>query len=197
MSVFYIYIWDTRIGPGFIKICTYFPYPVKAWGSTGMSGPSGRPLAGPGASLSCPTGSRPAETRPRCSRSATASARAPSRCGSSGGCARLPLPLGTADRDAGYWWELSMRQVETSRTLVFTSRRPRPRVLRGAAVREHGPGPPGKRRAPVRRGQVRRGPQRAPGGTFKTRIDQYCSLVTMNINYKNSRLKQYLNYLQP
>ena len=33
--------------------------------------------------------------------------------------ARIPLPLEAADRDAGYWWELSMRQVETSRTLVF------------------------------------------------------------------------------
>ena len=33
--------------------------------------------------------------------------------------ARIPLPLTSADRDAGYWWELSMRQVETSRTLVF------------------------------------------------------------------------------
>ena len=35
--------------------------------------------------------------------------------------ARLPLPLTTADRDAGFWWELSMRQVETSRTLVFST----------------------------------------------------------------------------
>jgi hypothetical protein len=31
----------------------------------------------------------------------------------------LPLPLTPADRQAGYWWELSMRQVETSRTIVF------------------------------------------------------------------------------
>ena len=31
----------------------------------------------------------------------------------------LPLPLTSADRDAGCWWELSMRQTETSRTLVF------------------------------------------------------------------------------
>ena len=31
---------------------------------------------------------------------------------------RLPLPLTVADQDAGYWWELSMRQVETSRTLA-------------------------------------------------------------------------------
>jgi hypothetical protein len=31
-----------------------------------------------------------------------------------------PLPLTAADRAAGYWWELSMRQVEVSRTLVWT-----------------------------------------------------------------------------
>src|ERR1700750_2930217 len=28
---FFVYISDERMGPGFIKICTYFPYPVKAW----------------------------------------------------------------------------------------------------------------------------------------------------------------------
>jgi hypothetical protein len=32
---------------------------------------------------------------------------------------RLPLPLTTADRDHGCWWQLAMRQVEISRTLVF------------------------------------------------------------------------------
>jgi len=31
VSVFYVYIWDNKMGSGFIKICTYFPYPVKAW----------------------------------------------------------------------------------------------------------------------------------------------------------------------
>ncbi len=31
VSVFYVYIFDEQMGPGFIKICTYFPYPVKAW----------------------------------------------------------------------------------------------------------------------------------------------------------------------
>jgi hypothetical protein len=41
--------------------------------------------------------------------------------------ARLPLPLGEADRDGGYWWECSMRQVEVSRTLVFDA----PRHARG------------------------------------------------------------------
>ena len=39
----------------------------------------------------------------------------------------LPLPLTDADRAAGYWWEISMRQVEVSRTIVFTQ----PRHARG------------------------------------------------------------------
>ena len=39
----------------------------------------------------------------------------------------LPLPLTPADRDAGYWWELSMRQIEVSRTIVFDA----PRHARG------------------------------------------------------------------
>jgi hypothetical protein len=39
----------------------------------------------------------------------------------------LPLSLTEHDRAAGYWWELSMRQVETSRSLVFDA----PRRARG------------------------------------------------------------------
>ena len=32
---------------------------------------------------------------------------------------RIPLPLAAADREHDCWWQLSMRQVEVSRTLVF------------------------------------------------------------------------------
>jgi hypothetical protein len=35
----------------------------------------------------------------------------------------LPLPFGETDRDAGYWWECSMRQIEISRTIVFDAPR--------------------------------------------------------------------------
>ena len=31
VSVFYVCIFDEQMGPGFIKICTYFPYPVKVY----------------------------------------------------------------------------------------------------------------------------------------------------------------------
>jgi hypothetical protein len=29
--VFYFYLWDADFGPALIKICTYFPYPIKVW----------------------------------------------------------------------------------------------------------------------------------------------------------------------
>jgi hypothetical protein len=39
----------------------------------------------------------------------------------------LPLPLTEHDRAGEYWWELSIRQVDVSRTIVFTQ----PRHARG------------------------------------------------------------------
>jgi hypothetical protein len=36
------------------------------------------------------------------------------------------LPLTAADRAAGYWWELSLRQVEVFRTIVFDAPRRAP-----------------------------------------------------------------------
>ena len=40
---------------------------------------------------------------------------------------RLPLPLTDADRAGGFWWDIAMRQIEVSRTIVFTA----PRHARG------------------------------------------------------------------
>src|SRR6266581_3488283 len=31
VSCYYFYVWDAEFGPGFIKICSYFPYPIKVW----------------------------------------------------------------------------------------------------------------------------------------------------------------------
>ena len=31
MTCYYFYLWDDEFGPGFIKICAYFPYPAKIW----------------------------------------------------------------------------------------------------------------------------------------------------------------------
>lgn len=35
----------------------------------------------------------------------------------------IPTPLSQTDRDGGYWWQLSMRQIEISRTIVFDAPR--------------------------------------------------------------------------
>lgn len=48
----------------------------------------------------------------------------------------IPKPLTAADRAAGYWWELSMRQVKVSRTLVFDAPR-RARALFEAVIRDN------------------------------------------------------------
>lgn len=45
-------------------------------------------------------------------------------------------PLDERDRDGGYWWELSMRQVEVFRTLVFDAPR-RARAFFEALVRDN------------------------------------------------------------
>ena len=31
VTCYYFYIWDADFGPAFIKVCAYFPYPVKVW----------------------------------------------------------------------------------------------------------------------------------------------------------------------
>ncbi|MDJ0358485.1 hypothetical protein [Paenarthrobacter sp. PH39-S1] len=31
VTCFYFYLWDTDFGAGFIKVCAYFPYPIKIW----------------------------------------------------------------------------------------------------------------------------------------------------------------------
>jgi len=42
VTCFYFYVWDADFGPVFIKICAYFPYPIKVC-STVITGPSSRP----------------------------------------------------------------------------------------------------------------------------------------------------------
>jgi hypothetical protein len=98
----YFYLWDEGFGPAFIKSVPTSPTRPRS-GSTAMSGPSGR-QSGPGSrSLSCPTASQPATTRPPCRRSATACSRAPSRCSPSGGspASRCPSALRTSEPGTG------------------------------------------------------------------------------------------------
>ena len=106
--------------------------------------------------------------------------------------AQIPLPLDAADRAAGFWWELSMRQVETSRTLVFDDDVHARAFFEALLCENMDLGQHENVELLFRRGQRLGRPTIAPpGGGFKTKIDRYCDLVTLNVFYKNSRLKQY------
>ena len=101
---------------------------------------------------------------------------------------RIPTPFTQDDQAAGYWWELSMRQVEVSRTLVFDD----PRRARGffeSLVGDNvGIGRPHEVHAVF--GRDRRGV--TTPRPFRTRIFSPGTEVKMDFAYKHSRVKQYL-----
>jgi hypothetical protein len=192
VSVFYVYIWDTAMGSGFIKICSYFPYPVKVWVNGHEWAKRQALAAGIGFTAlsngfaSCDD---PAALQAICDRFGPGTV----QVWFERWMARIPLPLTDADRDAGYWWELSMRQVETSRTLVFDDDVHARAFFEALLCENMDLGRPENVELLFRRGQrLGRASADPPGGGFKTKIDRYCDLVTLNVFYKNSRLKQYL-----
>ena len=121
VTCFYFYLWDADFGPAFIKICAYFPYPIKVWLNGHEWAKRQAVKAGIGFSelsngfASC---ADPAALQAICNRLG------PGTIGVffQRWMSRLPLPLTEHDRAAGYWWELSMRQIEVSRTWSSTRR---------------------------------------------------------------------------
>ena len=192
VSVFYVYIWDTTMGSGFIKICSYFPYPVKAWVNGHEWAKRQAAAAGIGFTAlsngfaSC---ADPAALQAICDRFGPGTV----QVWFERWMAQIPLPLTSADRDAGYWWELSMRQIEISRTLVFDHDVHARAFFEALLCENMDLGRPENVELLFRRGQRAGGHSSPPpGGGFKTKIDRYCNLVTLNVFYKSSRLKQYL-----
>jgi hypothetical protein len=111
VSVFYFYLWDADFGPGFVKICTYFPYPIEVWlnghesakQQARKAGMSFTALSNGFAATDDPVGLQ-----------AICDRLGPGTIGVfvERWLSRLPLPLTPADRAAGFWWELSMRQIQ-------------------------------------------------------------------------------------
>ena len=126
VGVYYFYLLDPDFGPGFIKICSYFPYPAKVWVNghewakrqAARAGLTFRALSNGFASCG-----EPGRLQAICDRFGPAQVQA----FFDRWTAVIPTPFTAADRAAGYWWELSMRQVEVSRTLVLDE----PRRARG------------------------------------------------------------------
>jgi hypothetical protein len=186
VTCFYFYVWDEEFGPGFIKLCSYFPYPAKVWVNghewakqqARRQGIAFTELANGFAACDQPQalqaicdGLGPAAIQGFFDR----------------WLACIPTPLGPADRAAGYWWELSMRQIEVSRTLVLDTPA-RARAFFEALVADNlGIGRPDEISLIFDR-RIRSDTDTG----FATRVVTRGVEVTVNVFYKHSRIKQYL-----
>ena len=186
VGVYYFYILDADFGPGFIKICTYFPYPAKVWlnGHEWAKRQARRARIGfselANGFASC---SRPEALQEICDSLGPEQVQA----FFDRWIEVIPTPFTEVDRAAGYWWELSMRQVEVSRTLVFDDPR-RARVFFESLVADNvGIGRPSEV-AMVFARQVRKTTKEP----FRGRIFSSGTEVKMDFAYKHSRVKQYL-----
>jgi hypothetical protein len=186
ITVYYFYILDPAFGLGFIKICSYFPYPLKMW----VNGHNWakREAAAEGLAFSelangfaaC---QHPARLQAICDRLSPAKLQAFFNYW----IARIPCPFTRADRQAGYWWQLSMRQVEVSRTLVLDAPR-RARALIEALVADNiGIGRPAAITVLFAR-RVQRNTQ----SLFRTRVFTQGTQVRIDFTYKHCRVKLYL-----
>jgi hypothetical protein len=187
VGTYYFYVLDPDFGLGFIKICTYFPYPAKVWVNghewakrqADHAGIGYTALANGFATCDDPEGLQaicdrfgPADVQGFFDRWIT----------------QLPTPLTAADRAGGYWWELSMRQVEVSRTLVLDDPRRARRFFEALVSDNVGIGRPEE--VHVVFGRDRRG--RTTTKQFRTRVFGPGTEVKMDFAYKHSRVKQYL-----
>jgi hypothetical protein len=188
VTCYYFYLWDDDFGPGFIKICSYFPYPAKVW----VNGHEWAKRQAVKAGI----GFTELSNGFAATDDSTALQRICDRLGPGvinvfvqRWLSVLPLPLTEHDRAGGYWWELSMRQIEVSRTLVFDA----PRHARGffeALVADNlDLGRPEHVELIFARDPRGR---RGVDPTFKTKLVTRGTEVTVNAFYKHSRIKQYL-----
>src|SRR5690242_3403573 len=122
VSCHYFYLWDADFGPAFIKVCAYFPYPAKIW-VNGHEWAKRQALKAGIAFTELSNGfaacEDPGALQEICDRLQPGTIEVFAQRW----LHRLPMPFGRADQRAGYWWEISMRQVEVSRTLVFDAPR--------------------------------------------------------------------------
>jgi hypothetical protein len=186
VTVYYFYIADAEFGLGFIKLCAYFPYPGKVWTNghewakrqAHAEGLAFTELANGFASCA-----DPARLQAICNRLGPEDLQA----FFDRWMTIIPTPLNAADHQAGYWWELSMRQVETSRTLVFDA----PRRARGffeALVADNlDLGRPDEVQLIFGRKIYSN-----TDSQFSTKIVTRGVDVIVNVFYKHSRIKEYL-----
>ena len=191
VTCYYFYLWDEDFGPAFIKVCAYFPYPAKIW-VNGHEWAKRQALKGGIGFTALANGfascDDPAALQEICDRLQPGTIEVFAQRW----LHRIPMPFGSGDRDAGYWWECSMRQVEVSRTIVFDAPR-RARWFFEALIGDNlDLGRPDNVEIIFGR-RIQRNTQ----GTFRTAVDRPvigpdAGGVVLNLFYKHSRIKQYL-----
>jgi len=186
VTVYYFYVLDADFGPGFIKLCSYFPYPAKVWlnghewakRQAARAGLAVTELANGLAACELPE-----QLQAICDRPGPAQIQG----FFDRWMTQIPTPLTATDRAGGYWWALSMRQVEVSRTIVFDHPR-RARSFFEALVADNlGVGRPAQVAILFAR-QVRTTTKEP----FRTRVFGPGTQVKMDFADKHSRVKQYL-----
>jgi hypothetical protein len=186
VTCFYFYVWDERCGPGFIKVCSYAPYPIKIW----LNGHEivKRMAAGCGIAVTPLANGFAAATDPAGLQELCEQIEAGTlRVFFDRWAARIPLPLTGADRAGGYWWETSMRQVEVARTLVFDDPRRVRTVFEQLLAGNLDLGRPEHVEVIFGRKVTARTP-----GVFSTRLLNRADQVSVNFGFKHSRVKIYL-----
>jgi hypothetical protein len=182
---YYFYLFDADFGPGFIKICSYFPFTLKIningheWAKQQLEKHhiAYEPLDN--GFLSCKQPDRLQQI-----------------CDQLGPqqieqflykwLDRLPGPFTQADQQAGYQYELSISQMETSLTLVF-DQADRGREFFEETIKENlDLGRPDR----VQLVFDRKITQATPG-KFRTRVINEAVSPSLHIDYKTSKIKQY------
>jgi hypothetical protein len=185
-GVYYFYVLDPEFGPGFIKIATYCPWPAKIWlnghewakRQAEREGLAYRSLANGFASCE-----DPGVLQGICDRFGPKDVQGffDRNIGA------IPTPLTAADHDAGYWWDLSMRQVEVSSTLVFDDPRRARRFFESLVQDNVAIGRPENVAMVFARRVTKRTKE-----PFRERVFTTGTQVSMDFFYKHARVKQYL-----
>lgn len=190
ITVFYFYLFDREFGPASIQICAYAPYAAQLW-CNGHERAKRQLLARGIAFEPLRNGFRscadPAALQRVCDELGAAEVAALF----ARWMARIPLPLNPADRAAGYDWQLSMRQIELSRTFVL-DRPAQGRAFFADVAREGlGLGAHNEISFLFDR-QIRRRGKRPTPGRFQTRIHMVGVEPQLEVHYRSSRIKEYL-----
>lgn len=183
---YYFYVWDEDFGLAFIKVCTYLPFEVKVcfngheWAKQQLRQAGVAFEALDNGFVTCED---PEYLQAVCQLLTAEQVQA----FFDRWVDQLPWPLSPRERAAGYRHELSVWQLEVSRTQVFVD------AEQGRALVEHlirdnlDLGRPDRVRLIFERQVTKRTPTE-----FKTEVITYGVMPSIRIHYKHSALKQYL-----